>query len=449
MAERTAQTLHDAGLPVRMQALDTVDAAMLARSKGCLFVASTTGEGDPPDHALTFVRDVMGNTRLPEGVSYAVLALGDRNYQHYCAFGHALDTWLRQEGATPLFDLIEVDNGDLGALRHWQHHLGVLAGAPELAEWTAASYDTWTLDTRDHINPGSQGGAVFALQLAPPPGAPVHWQAGDIAEVGPRNAPAAVTALLDALALDARAPVPGATDPAAAPVALGELLARSHLPTPEEASGLSASALAATLRPLPHREYSIASTPAEGSLKLLLRRMLRPDGTPGLGSGWLCDHVQPGASVDLRIRSNPNFHAPDPSRPMILIGNGTGIAGLRAHLAARAALGAPRNWLLFGERNAASDFFHGDDIRGWLASGMIERVDLAFSRDGNAHRYVQDVLLAQAPRLREWIDAGAAIYVCGSLQGMAPGVDRVLRDVLGDASVDALLASGRYRRDVY
>ena len=134
---------------------------------------------------------------------------------------------------------------------------------------------------------------------------------------------------------------------------------------------------------------------------------------------------------------------------MILIGNGTGLAGLRAHLRARSHAGAHRNWLLFGERQRAHDYFHRDELERWHADGHLERLDLVFSRDGDPHRYVQHALRGHAETLREWIGAGAALYVCGSLEGMAPGVDQVLRDMLGDAQVEDLLAAGRYRRDVY
>jgi sulfite reductase (NADPH) flavoprotein alpha-component len=151
----------------------------------------------------------------------------------------------------------------------------------------------------------------------------------------------------------------------------------------------------------------------------------------------------------LRLRSNPNFHAPEPAKPMILIGNGTGIAGLRAHLKQRIAAGSQRNWLLFGERNSDRDFFYGDEILEWRNRGYIERLDLAFSRDQAESVYVQQKLLAAADPLREWAEAGASIYVCGSLAGMAPGVDGVLRQVLGDATVENMLTEGRYRRDVY
>src|SRR5690606_12670239 len=192
-----------------------------------------------------------------------------------------------------------------------------------------------------------------------------------------------------------------------------------------------------------------ASLPADGVLELLVRQMQRDDGRAGLGSGWLCLHAEMGDSIDLRIRRNPNFHAPSGEQPLLLIGNGTGIAGLRALLKAREAAGARRNWLLFGERQQACDAFFAQDIERWTRNGVLEHCDLVFSRDGAGPRYVQDALRNAAPTLQAWVADGASILVCGSLQGMAPGVDAVLRDALGEDTLERLRAQGRYRRDVY
>lgn len=445
LAERSAENLRSTGLAVKLRAIGEVDSAMLANAGRALFVASTTGEGDPPDQALAFVRGAMAQPAALQDLRYAVLALGDREYEHFCGFGHQLDRWLRQHGAQPLFDIVEVDNADESALRHWQHHLGQLGGVTDLPDWTQPHYERWKLLERRELNPGSVGGGAFHLAIAPPGASHQAWVAGDIAEIGPQHSSQAVAALLGqaSLAADARVVIEGESQ------ALAELMARSHLPAIDDIRGMDAQAVAERLQPLPHREYSIASLPGDGSLQILLRRLLRPDGTPGIGSGWLCDYASVGGEIALRFRSNPNFHAPDPAKPMILIGNGTGIAGLRAHLKQRIAAGSRRNWLLFGERNSDRDFFYGDEIRKWRSQGYIERLDLAFSRDQVEPVYVQHQLLAAAESLREWFEAGASIYVCGSLAGMAPGVDGVLRQVLGNAAVENMLTEGRYRRDVY
>ena len=449
LAAHTVASLRAAGAQASSHPLAAVDAAMLARTGRALFIASTTGEGDPPDGALSFLRDTMAREPALPRLQYAVLALGDRDYAHFCAFGHRLDQWLRRCGASALFDLTEVDNGDPGALRHWQHHLAQAAGAAAMPDWSPPQYQRWTLAERRLLNPGSQGGPAFHLLLQPADGAMPAWQAGDIAEIGPRNAPGEVEALLATSGLDGDAQVRFGSQP----MPLREALARSHLPDVRPLPGEQAlhdapQALADVLQPLPHREYSIASLPPDGALELLVRQMQREDGRPGLGSGWLCLHARPGDTIDLRIRSNPQFHPPVDDRPLILVGNGTGIAGLRALLKARAAAGAPRNWLAFGERQRAHDAFFGDEIERWQEEGMLEYCDLAWSREPEP-RYVQDVLRDCAPRLREWIAAGASVHVCGSLAGMAPGVDAVLREVLGADAVDALRESGRYRRDVY
>jgi sulfite reductase (NADPH) flavoprotein alpha-component len=188
---------------------------------------------------------------------------------------------------------------------------------------------------------------------------------------------------------------------------------------------------------------------------LLVRLEQRADGTTGLASGWLTRQLDPGATVRARLRAHSQFRLEqNASRDLILIGNGTGIAGLRAHLKQRAherAAGSEprRHWLIFGERQAAHDALYAEDLSAWQASGLLTELDLVYSRDGQGERYVQQRLQARAAQLREWVEAGAAIYVCGSLEGMAEGVAAVLRAELGEEQLARLQHEGRYRRDVY
>lgn len=443
LAERSLEALRAAGLHAHLRALGTLAPDDLRGRM--LFVISTTGEGDPPDPAIAFVRNVMSRSPDLHALHYAVLALGDSEYEHFCGFGRQLDDWLRQHGAQPLFDRVEVDNADESALRHWQHHLGQIGGTTDLPDWDAPRYEAWTLIERRLLNPGSLGGPAFhlALQRADGPGA--DWQAGDIAEIGPRNPP-------DVIARFAKS---WGWSPAqhllweGRSVTLGELLSDRHLPAAESVIGQSPEQVVPTLRLLPHREYSIASIAADGRLELLVRLMHRSDGQPGLGSGWLCLHAVPGDAIALRVRRNANFHPPAPEAPLILIGNGTGMAGLRAHLKHRARTGARDNWLIFGERQRSTDFFHQAEIERWQRDEVLSRVDLAFSRDQAQRFYVQDALRLAGDELAAWVQRGASIYVCGSLEGMAPAVDAALSDILGEDTLDALRVGGRYRRDVY
>jgi sulfite reductase (NADPH) flavoprotein alpha-component len=447
LAMATARLLGDAGARVTLKSLAEVTAADLTTAGRALFVVSTTGEGDAPDTARRFIRDVMAGEPSLHGLSYGVLALGDSSYAQFCAFGRTLDAWLARHGAAPLFDRVEVDDGDPAALRHWQSHVGVLAGVTDAPDWTRPRYGRWRLADRRRLNPGSPGDAAFHVRLEALDAA--TWEAGDILEVGPRNDPAEVAALLVRLGLDGSALVV-----AEEASTLAEALSWRRLPHDDAFKATSPQALVDALPPLPHREYSIASLPADGGVELLVRAMKRADGKPGLGSGWLTAHAAQGAEIAARVRTNRAFHGPRDDRPLILIGNGTGLAGLRAHLKARTAapsssLARHRNWLVFGERTSAHDFFHRDEIAAWRASGVLARLDLAFSRDQDRKVYVQHRLMEAAEPLRAWVADGAAIYVCGSLEGMSGDVHAVLTSVLGAETMERLADEGRYRRDVY
>ncbi|BAU72604.1 PepSY domain-containing protein [Metapseudomonas furukawaii] len=446
LAWQSAGQLQAAGMPVRVEPLARLDGAALAETRNALFVVSTFGDGEAPDNARGFERKVLGQASQLAGLSYAVLALGDRQYEQFCGFGRRLQAWLQGQGAKALFDPVEVDNADQQALQHWQQRLAQLSGSGVLTPWNGPVFDSWTLEGREHLNPGSQGESTWMLRLRAPAHGQADWKAGDLVEILPRQAEPVIDAWLARHHLDGEAPVEldGVRQP------LRQALAGRQIPDSfEHLVGLQPQALIQALIPLAAREYSIASLASDGVLELIVRQERRPDGRLGIASGWLTHYLPLGAPVPLRLRRNSRFHLVEDDRPLILIGNGTGLAGLRSLLKAAIADGRTRNWLLFGERNQTHDFYCRDELQGWLARGELQRLDLAFSRDQAGKVYVQDRLREAAAELRDWLDQGAVIHVCGSLQGMAEGVDRVLRDLLGDDAVEQLGDEGRYRRDVY
>jgi sulfite reductase (NADPH) flavoprotein alpha-component len=426
--------------PARVVPLAQVDGAALALARRALFVISTYGEGEPPDAARGFARRVLATPLAVPDLDYAVLALGDREYPDFCAFGHVVDRWLHAGGGRRLFDMVEMDGDDPDAQRHWQQQIAAIGGDGDATDWAPATFQRWRLVDRCLLNPGSLGGPAFHLALEPIDASLPAWQAGDIAEIAPRHDPARVAAFLAATGLDGDIAVDGRR--------LSDHLAAAILPDPVAIVGQDAATVAADLRALPHRDYSIASIPHRGRLELLVRQVARADGL-GFGSGWLTAIAPVGSEILLRISGNPGFHAPEAEGPMILIGNGTGLAGLRAHLYARAARGLGDAWLMFGERSAAIDDFHREELDGLAAAGTLTRSDRVFSRDGGSERYVQQLVARNADEIRAWVDRGAAILVCGSLAGMAPAVDDALRATLGDAALEALAEAGRYRRDIY
>ncbi|WP_069082260.1 PepSY domain-containing protein [Pseudomonas sp. TCU-HL1] len=446
LAWQSAGQLQAAGLPVRVEPLAALDSGTLAEARNALFVVSTFGDGEAPDNARGFERKVLGQASQLAGLRFAVLALGDRQYEQFCGFGRRLQAWLKGQGASQLFAPVEVDNGDSGALQQWQQQLAQVSGSAALTPWSGPAFETWTLDSREHLNPGSQGESTWMLRLRAPASSQVDWQAGDLVEILPRQAEPRIQAWLDQHHLDGDAQVELDGQRQSLRQALaGRLLPNSF----EHLVGLHPQALVQALIGLSVRQYSIASLASDGALELIVRQEQHADGSLGIASGWLTHYLPEGAAVPLRLRRNSRFHLVDEDGPLIFIGNGTGLAGLRSLLKAAIAEGRNRNWLLFGERNQAHDFYCREELQGWLAKGELQRLDLAFSRDQAEKVYVQDRLREAADELRTWLDDGAVIYVCGSLQGMAEGVDQALRDILGADALQQLGDEGRYRRDVY
>lgn len=443
IAQQTAEQLEQAGKSVQVRSLNQLIPAHLMQVSTALFIVSTYGEGEAPDNGNRFIARTLAqleNTSL-QNLQVAMLALGDSNYQHFCGFAHQLHTKLHQCGAHFLTDIIEVDQLDESALRHWQYYLGKISGNPHFSDWNKPAYSDWKLSARECINPSSPGAPVFHLKLKPLVGEiPADcWQAGDIAEIGPCNSHESIQNFILRLERTSIA---------------SELLATCDLEISDEKLNavkiLSDQALVDALPELPHREYSIASVPAEGSLDLLIRQVQISEYQFGIGSGWLTAHAKLNSSIRLRIRTNPHFHSPEAARPLILIGNGTGIAGLRAHISNPARRNA-KHWLFFGERSALADHFFQTDLQNWQSTGLLTRIDTVFSRDAvpNAPRYVQDLLVPNAFEIQRWVTEGAAIYVCGSLKGMAYAVDATLAQILGADQLEILTDEQRYCRDVY
>jgi sulfite reductase (NADPH) flavoprotein alpha-component len=443
MAWQTAGQLQAAGQPATVKPLAQLNSEALAAAHKALFIVSTFGDGEAPDNARKFERAVLRQAVSLKQLSYGVLALGDRQYPDFCAFGRRLQNWLAGQGAHSLFDPVEVNRDDQVALGIWQSRLSEL-GAVASSQPVTAPFQDYHLTARQCLNPGSQGWPVFRVDLEVPVGC--YWDAGDLIEILPRYPMSFVHEWLSPLGLTPDCPVllEGIELP------LDQALATRFLPEDvHHLVGMRAQGLVEALLPLAVRQYSIASLPDEGVMTLIIRQERKRSGQLGIASGWLTAHAPEGGHLMARLRPNPAFHTSHDGRPAIFIGNGTGIAGLRSLLKARIDAGHSQNWLLFGERSQAHDFFYRNELEHWLAHRQLARLDLAFSRDQERKVYVQDRLTEAAADVREWVEQGATLYVCGSLQGMAQGVDAALIEILGEPCLERLQEDGRYKRDVY
>ncbi|MEB2646138.1 bifunctional nitrate reductase/sulfite reductase flavoprotein subunit alpha [Pseudomonas canadensis] len=505
LAERFAKRLRDAGIAVELSAMSDFPTSKLASTHTLALISSTFGDGDPPDNGEGFWHSLStAETRL-ESLRFAVLALGDPNYDQFCNHGKQLDQRLLELGATRLLERVDCDTefealADAWLVRFQQTLAPTKPIAPATPAGKTKLYGSRLLLNR-HLNPLSTHKETrqFALDLA---GSGLTYEAGDALGVRPRNCPELVNELLDLTCLNAHTSVNIDTfgdvplqqaltqhfeiaRPSSDTLAfIAERSANpglKHLLNPEHKAELndwlwgrqladvlqaypiecSADELLGTLKRLQPRLYSIASSakayPQEVHLTVAAVRYGK---RKGVSSTFLADRVGDG-EVPLFVQPSKHFRTPtDGDVPMIMIGPGTGIAPFRAFLQERRALGHQgRNWLFFGEQHAASDFYYQDELQGMQRDGLLNHLSLAFSRDQAQKVYVQDRIREQGAELWRWLQDGAKLYICGDASHMAKDVDQALRQVAqthGGLGVEGaveywrqLSEQKRYLRDVY
>jgi sulfite reductase (NADPH) flavoprotein alpha-component len=513
LGKKLVKELKAAGHAASLTSLAEASPATLAGQEHALILASTYGEGDPPDefkgfHARLFASDAPRLERL----QYSVFALGDHTYEHFCKFGVDLDERLSELGATRISARVESDVEVDAPFEQWKAALlAKLAATPsmpiaEVIAEPAPPAEPGHVHTRDLTSDISSKLTVhlsFALEDSA-----VHYQPGDACGILPQNDPALVADILAAL------PFPASTQveiPKLGSFPVSEALERHLQPTrltrkivqafadladssklhglliPEQAVHLDefmydrglidllhdfpgvvteAAQLVAMLPRLAPRLYSISSSPAAHGREVhttvaVVRYRSHNRERGGIASTMLADRTGVGGRVPIYIHPNKKFRLPaNPSTPIIMVGPGTGIAPFRGFLHERRALGAPgKNWLFFGERSAKTDFLYCRELRDLASDGTLTRLDTAFSRD-QAHKiYVQDRMVEHGAELYKWLEEGAQFFVCGDASRMAKDVDAALHTVIeqhGSKSADAakdyvaqLHDDKRYHRDVY
>ena len=232
-------------------------------------------------------------------------------------------------------------------------------------------------------------------------------------------------------------------------------------------ANVTATEVVESLSPLNPRLYSIASSMKKvgQQVHLTVGKVSFESGgrlRKGVASTMLADRIPSGETVRVFVQHNHGgFTVPaNDDVPMIMVGPGTGIAPFIAFLHERESRAAKgKNWLFFGDQHQAKDFLYEDELNHYLRTGLLTRLDTAFSRDADAKVYVQDRMREQASELWSWLSTGAHFYVCGDASKMAADVDKALFDVIATHGkmnprsakdyVKQLASSGRYVRDVY
>jgi sulfite reductase (NADPH) flavoprotein alpha-component len=475
LAKKFARDAKARGFESTATGLDDASPADLTRHARVCIVTSTYGDGDMPDNAQSFW-DALNSDTAPqlENLSFAVLALGDRNYTQFCKAGALFDERLAALGAKRIQARVDCDVDEESLGHKWFAGLiEILAPdtaplpAPVPAEVPTAFSKTHPfpalLKTNRLLTGDSSAKETrhFEIVLA---GSGLDYEVGDALGVIPTNCPEFVAEILTAARLSGSEMIQLKDGTA---MILREALTRRLDLAPFIASlpaaGIAAQDLVTPLRALQHRLYSISSSPKAhpGEVHLtvgIVRYELGGRPRKGVCSTFLAERAE---IVPVFIHKSPGFRLPsDPTRPVIMIGPGTGIAPFRAFLEERRAT-APnsKNWLFFGDQHVATDFLYRDELEAMFNEGILTRLDTAFSRDQAEKVYVQHRMLEHSATLWEWIQDGAHLYVCGDAKRMARDVDDALLRIVSEqggltdeaarAFVNQLKSEKRYQRDVY
>jgi sulfite reductase (NADPH) flavoprotein alpha-component len=510
------------GLAPQVLDMDDVELHTLAASERLLLITSTYGEGEMPDNAQ-LLWDAIESEQAPifANTYYSVLALGDTSYDEFCLAGILWDKRLEALGGKRIAERIDCDVDYETAAESWMAEAvstisqkGSNAGA--VGSTTSEKKVKSQYNRKNPLQAELIGKRVlssldsskeichFELSLG---GSGETYKAGDALNVIPANQPVYVAELLQLLGcsgaeveprdgesitlkqllteeLEIRAPSKeflAELSLRAGNAQLAQLLAgEDHAPLNDYLYGkdvvdllkanplaeFSAAELVALLKPIAPRAYSISSSINKHDNEVHLTiSSIRYDqeGREHMGvcSTYLADLVESGDKVKCYFAPNKSFAVPENDElPIIMVGPGTGIAPFRAFLEEREARTATgENWLFFGDRNAKDDFIYRDEIEVMQASGLLTRLDLAFSRDQPEKIYVQDRMLEQGAELFAWLERGAYFYVCGDAYRMAKDVDEALRKIVAkhgamdseaaESYVNDLKKAKRYVRDVY
>jgi sulfite reductase (NADPH) flavoprotein alpha-component len=455
-----------------------------------------------------------------EKLQYSVLALGDTSYDLFCKAGKDWDERLAELGAKRIYDRTDCDVDFEEPAEAWiKAVIPFMSGGNTTA--TVVETETTASEKSQYNRKNPFPGKMLVNRLVTAPsssketrhyeisiaGSGMSYEAGDALCVVPTNCPALVKDILQAIGCngDEDEPVNGEftslyealrtqfeiktpskelVEEIASRSGNKELNAilesgdkdkladylwgRDTLDLLRQNPGceFSAAEFIALLKPLQHRAYSISSSGKKypDTVHLTVASVRYESfgrQHKGVCSTFLADLVDENTEVRCFFTPNKVFRVPDDnSLPMIMVGPGTGLAPFRAFLQEREYRGATgKNWLFFGDRNAATDFMYRDEIEAMQANGLLTRLDLAFSRDQAEKIYVQDRMREHGAELFAWLEEGSYFFVCGDAYRMAKDVDKALHDVIAEHGkmseqqaidyVNQLKKDKRYVRDVY
>ena len=492
-----ASRAKKAGISVKLASLDQYRLTDLQKEEYFLAVISTHGEGEPPAAAKKFYQYIHENPLQLNKLNYSVLALGDTSYPLFCKTGEDVDTKLHSHGARRVAPLQRCDTDFESDANEWFESvlktLSVGAPAkssPSLSPVKTSGKKTYTGTILSKVNLNGRGSSkeTYHIEIA---ANDLVYQPGDSIGIVPENPEEIVQAVLRLMNADGNKKFLFKGEESTVVDLLKKRLNIVYLPerVVTKYASIVQQEIPSTridlfnllkiypvkdvtqfdevlgiLEPITPRLYSISSSLAahSGEVHITVARdrfTLNKEVHHGLCSDYL-SQLYENSSFVFYIHKNSQFRLPAGDKDIIMIGPGTGVAPFRAFIEERDATGAGgRNWLFFGEQHFTSDFLYQTEMQNHVNTGVLTKVNTAFSRDQQEKVYVQHKMREQAEELYEWLNSGAFLFVCGSKNPMCADVENTLLEIVqkyGDKTIeqaqaflDVLVEEGRYAKDVY
>jgi sulfite reductase (NADPH) flavoprotein alpha-component len=466
-----------------------------------LIVMSTQGEGEPPQSAAKFFNALHDRNFNLQNTKFAVFGLGDTSYPLFCQAAADVDGQLEKLGAKRILELQKTDVDFAATSQKWIENIATIlqqpwgnSSTPQLLESSKLSKSSTKSSTtysgiikhKVVLNDRGSNKETYHIEIANDE--KVTYSAGDALGIYPKNDTKSIEEVLhffdtstiknlseitEILAIKSIRNLGKKTISALATlfeitiseekIDLIEFLTKykSHINTKQS---IDIQQVIALLNPITPRLYSISSAPDahenEVHLTVGLHKFKANDTEKiGLASDFLANYPK-NTQLDFYIHKNPIFKLPAEDKDIIMIGAGTGIAPFRSFLFQRDAENASgKNWLIFGEQHFALDFYYQTEIQEFLSTGVLTKLDTAFSRDTKEKIYVQHRLKQQANTLYEWLENGAYLYVCGQKNPMSIDVENTIIEIIAEKNkisiekatekLVEIEAEGRYLKDVY
>jgi sulfite reductase (NADPH) flavoprotein alpha-component len=470
----------------------------LSKEEYLLAVVSTHGDGEPPAAAKKFYDHIHNNGFKLEKLQYSVLALGDTSYPLFCKTGEEVDEQLNKLGGKRIAPIQKCDveyDDDANAwfdtvLKNLTTKKREPVTAPAIAPVAKKGKQTYAGKVLAAINLNDRGSnkETYHIEIE---AEGIEYQCGDSIGIVAENDSQLVTDIIAIVNVDGNkslefkkekftiyellkrkiniiylterlvqqyATITGHTIPAGRADLL-ELVKKYPVKNAAQFEEILVG-----LNAISPRLYTIASSPAahDGEVHITVVKdtyTINEEKKFGLCSDYL-SHLKINSTQQFFVQTNKRFRLPAENKDIIMVGPGTGIAAFRSFLAERDATGATgKNWLFFGEQHFASDFLYQTEIQNWFETGVLTKINLAFSRDQKEKIYVQHKMLEHGAELYNWLNSGASFFVCGKKHPMSADVENALLQIIeqhGNKTteeakkyLEQLEEEGRYEKDVY